>query len=148
MLLGVLNIPGFTRDIKLPILQFFHKPGKLTAFFTGIALAVGWSPCVGPILASILLLAGTAGQAAQGGILLFVFSLGLAIPFLLVAWTAGKFVVAFQRFARFFHYISIVAGVILIGVGVLIFSGQFIQIINWGFRLLEPLNYKAIYKFL
>lgn len=148
MLVGALNIPGLTRDIKLPLLQFFHKPGKLTAFFTGIALAIGWSPCVGPILASILLLAGAAGKALQGGILLFVFSLGLAIPFLVVAWSAGKFVVAFQRFAAAFHIISIVAGIILIGVGILIFTGQFIQIINWGFRLLEPFNYKAIYKFL
>lgn len=148
MLVGVLNIPGLSADKRIPLPAFLRRSGKLTAFFTGIALAIGWSPCVGPILASILLLAGTAGKAFEGGILLFVFSLGLAVPYLIAAWSAGQFITRVQKLANYFHIISVAGGVILIGVGILIFTGQFVQLINWGFRLLEPLNYKAIYRFL
>lgn len=95
------------------------------AFLIGLSFALGWSPCIGPVLAGILAIAGVQGGAAEGMILLSAYSLGLGIPFILTALATDKFM-SFSGFMRK-HYkaIEVTSGAFLIGVGVMIFFNLF-----------------------
>ena len=95
------------------------------AFLIGLSFALGWSPCIGPVLAGILAIAGVHGGAAEGMILLSAYSLGLGIPFILTALATDKFM-SFSGFMRK-HYkaIEVTSGAFLIGVGVMIFFNLF-----------------------
>ncbi|HAH32688.1 MAG TPA: cytochrome C biogenesis protein [Elusimicrobia bacterium] len=95
--------------------------GPAGAFLMGFAFALGWSPCIGPILAFILGLAAVSGTAAKGVILLLVYSAGMAVPFLAAAFLTARFFTFIGRFKGALRYIEIAAGVILIGAGVLLF---------------------------
>lgn len=121
----------------------FHiqrKPaGYLGSFFVGIAFAAGWTPCIGPILASILMVAATEATVYRGILLLLTYSLGLGIPFFLAALAMHQFLVVFNRFKKFIRLFEITTGVFLIIVGVLIYgnylnrvAGYFSGIISWG----------------
>ena len=95
------------------------------AFLIGLSFALGWSPCIGPVLAGILAIAGVQGGAAEGMMLLSAYSLGLGIPFILTALATDKFM-SFSGFMRkHFKAIEITSGVFLIGVGVMIFFNLF-----------------------
>ena len=95
------------------------------AFLIGLSFALGWSPCIGPILAGILFIAVDQGEATRGMILLTAYSLGLGIPFILTALATEKFM-SFSGFMRkHFKAIEITSGVFLIGVGVMIFFNLF-----------------------
>ncbi len=84
-LLGLFDIPLLNRTFTPQVPKFFTVGTGRSAFITGALVAVGWSPCVGPLLATVLLLTASTATALSGTILLFVFSLGFSIPFLLVA---------------------------------------------------------------
>jgi len=95
------------------------------AFLLGLAFAFGWSPCVGPILGSILMLAVSKDTMIQGAILLATYSAGLAVPFLLTALLLDRFFRIFKRIQAHFHKIEITAGIILILIGLLMVIGRF-----------------------
>ncbi|MFH1783812.1 MAG: cytochrome c biogenesis protein CcdA [bacterium] len=95
------------------------------AFIAGVVFALGWTPCVGPILASILLYAGTQETVSEGIKLLSAFSLGLGIPFLLTSIAIGSFLSVFDRIKKYFRIISILSGIILVIMGILIMTGTF-----------------------
>lgn len=100
-----------------------RKPaGLVGSLFVGIAFAAGWTPCIGPILASILMVAATEDTIVRGVALLFTYSMGLAIPFFLSALALHRFLVVFNRFKKFIRIFEIVTGVFLIVVGVMIFT--------------------------
>ena len=102
------------------------KPPKYSnGFLLGVAFSVAWTPCVGPFLASILIIAGTEASAVYGGILLAFYSLGLGIPFMAAALFWGKIVKSTGSIAKVSWYLSKVAGVTLIILGVLIMTGRF-----------------------
>ena len=106
-----------------------HKPaGYAGSFLVGIAFAAGWTPCIGPILAAILAVAATEEHVSQGIILLLLYSLGLGVPFFLSALAMHRFLVLFNRFKKFIHVFEIITGILLIVVGVLIYT-------NWLSRL-------------
>ncbi|NJD37963.1 MAG: cytochrome c biogenesis protein CcdA [Geobacter sp.] len=106
-----------------------HKPaGLLGSMLVGIAFAAGWTPCIGPILASILMIAATEEKVAHGIVLLLLYSIGLGIPFVLSSLAMHRFVVLFNRFKKYIRYFEIITGLFLIVVGVLIFT-------NWLSRL-------------
>ncbi|HEY6838269.1 MAG TPA: cytochrome c biogenesis protein CcdA [Geobacteraceae bacterium] len=117
-----------------------RKPaGYLGSFLVGIAFAAGWTPCIGPILASILMVAATEQTVNRGILLLFTYSLGLGIPFFLAALAMHQFLVVFNRFKKFIRLFEIVTGAFLIIVGVLIYgnylnriAGYFSGMIPWG----------------
>jgi cytochrome c-type biogenesis protein len=100
------------------------KPGPLGAFLMGAAFAFGWTPCVGPILAAMLALA-VEGGVGRGMFLLFAYSLGIGIPFLLTAMGVGAFLKMFQKYKRFIRWGEIAAGALLVGVGILMFTDRF-----------------------
>src|SRR5450631_1267813 len=136
--LHVIRIPMLDRTARLGVTQ---KPAGLAgAYVIGLAFGFGWSPCVGPVLASILLIAGTADSAAEGARLLFIYSLGIGLPFLLAAGFAGAFMRWSARFASHLDWIERAMGAFLIIAGVLIFTGQMPAIAYWLIEMFPALG--------
>lgn len=104
--------------------QLHKKPGGyIGTFVVGVAFAAGWTPCIGPILASILMVAATSGQVGEGIMLLAVYSIGMGVPFLLSGLLFHHFLIAFNRFRKYIRLVEIGAGVMLMTVGfMLMFS--------------------------
>lgn len=102
-----------------------RKPaGYLGSFLVGLTFAAGWTPCIGPILASILMVAATEKTVSHGIALLLTYSMGLAIPFFLSSLALHKFLEIFNRFKKFIRIFEIITGVFLIIVGILIFTNN------------------------
>ena len=91
----------------------------------GVAFGAGWTPCIGPILGSILLYTSTRGSVREGIFLLLAYSLGLAVPFLISALLVERFLDWFRRFRRFIPLTENLAGAVLVIVGVLLATGYF-----------------------
>lgn len=99
-----------------------RKPaGFIGTFAVGLAFAAGWTPCIGPILASILMVAATKETVSQGILLLLAYSLGLGIPFVLSSLAMHQFLQVFNRFKKFIRVFEIVTGLFLVAVGIMIF---------------------------
>jgi len=107
-----------------------RKPaGYAGSFLVGVAFSAGWTPCIGPILASILMVAATEETVAYGIILLLAYSMGLAIPFFLAALAMHQFLVVFNRFKKYIRIFEIVTGVFLIIVGIMLF-GNYLAVLS------------------
>lgn len=99
-----------------------NKPaGTAGSFLVGAIFAGAWTPCIGPILASILFISATMHNTLEGGFLLFTYSMGLAVPFFISAISLNLFLTAFKKFKKYIRVIQIISGLILIAVGILIF---------------------------
>lgn len=122
-LLGVLNIAFFARERRFHVAD---KPvGYVGTVVVGIAFGAGWTPCIGPILASILLYTSSQAEIGRGMWLLFAYSAGLAVPFLVSAVAIEKFSSFFQRMRRQMVWISRASGLLLIGIGLLMVTNYF-----------------------
>lgn len=122
-LTGIVKIKALYADKRLHSIQGGKSP--IGAFVVGFAFAFGWTPCIGPILGSILGLAANAGTMAKGIFLLWVYSLGLAVPFLLTSIGVDRFLVFYGKFRRHLNTVEILSGVLLIAIGALILAGHF-----------------------
>lgn len=123
--LGVLPISLFYKHKR-----YHHEMegvGLAGAYVIGLAFAFGWTPCIGPILATVLALAANEASLAAGVSLLFVYSLGLGIPFVLAAVAIGPFLSFFKRFRRYLGVIEKLMGLVLIITGILFLTGS----MNW-----------------
>jgi cytochrome c-type biogenesis protein len=109
----------------------FQNVGFFGAFLIGVMFAFGWTPCIGPVLAGILALAANSETVLTGIGLLAVYSLGLGIPFLITGFATGSALKALGGFKRHFRKIEIASGVLLVAVGVLIFTGSLQAISRW-----------------
>jgi len=99
-----------------------NKPvGYIGSVIVGIAFAAGWTPCIGPILASILSVAAMESKVYRGILLLFAYSMGLAIPFFLASLALNKFILIFNRFKKYIRLFEIITGILLVIAGFLIF---------------------------
>lgn len=125
---GVIRVPALMREWRL---MPSRSPGGGFAGSTGVgfSFALGWTPCIGPILGSILVLAGTGNSVSGGSLLLGAYALGLGVPFFLSALAVGRFLRFFGRFKRWLGLVNAVAGGLLVLVGVLIFSG-YLTVLN------------------
>ncbi len=122
-LVGVLNIGFFARERRV---HLANKPvGYLGTVLVGIAFGAGWTPCIGPILGSILLYASTEADLPRGLALLTAYSLGLGVPFILSALAVDRFMSFFQKFKKQMMWMQRGAGVLMIGIGVLLITNQF-----------------------
>jgi len=133
--MGVLLVAGERFAMLLRERRFHMRPGggAVRTFLLGMAFAFGWTPCIGPTLGAALNLAATSRGLVSGVGLLFAYSLGIGLPFVL----AGLGLVTFGgRLKRYAATIQLVGGVILIGVGILLLTGQLTQITIWMQRLL------------
>ena len=120
---GVLPL-GFLQKERRA-LPFRPPKGIIGAAITGVAFSIGWTPCVGPILASILTLAASGRSPAGGAVLLAVYSLGLGVPFLLSGLFFTRAMGAFSWVKRHFTAIKVASGTLLVVYGVLMMLGQF-----------------------
>ena len=117
--------------------QIQDKPvGYLGSVLVGVAFGAGWTPCIGPILGSILLYTSAQASVGQGIILLLVYSLGLAVPFLLAALAVEHFLEWFQRYRRYMPLVTKLSGVFLVFVGVLLATESFSRLAAW----LQPMT--------
>lgn len=145
--IGPLNsLFGVERKVKLPFA--LRRGSAFSSSILGASFAFGWTPCVGPILGSILLLASTSATALQGGILLFVFSMGLAVPFLIIAAGFGTISTKISKIAQYLKWVEITGGVFLIALGILLTTGRFGLLISWGYQLFNFINYDALLDYL
>jgi cytochrome c-type biogenesis protein len=121
-LLGPSLTRWLNRDVR------FHnlggQPGPFSGFIMGFAFAFGWTPCIGPILASVLAVAATKDTIGEGIFLLACYSAGLAVPFLITALGIGGFLRFYQKFRRHLHTVEVFSGVLLLLVGALIFVNR------------------------
>ena len=123
LLLGWVRLPVLARDIRVHLRS---KPaGALGSLAVGVAFGAGWTPCIGPILATILFYATMEATVAQGTLLLAVYGLGLGVPFLVAAVTFNWFLASFETVRRWALPAQKVAGVLLIVAGILLASGKF-----------------------
>ena len=113
------------------------KPGIVSGFLLGFAFAFGWTPCIGPILTTILFKAATEKTLERGIFLLACYSAGLAIPFLITALGIGGFLKFYQRFRRHLHTVEVLSGVLLLAIGGLVFFNR----LTWLSGKLGFLNY-------
>ena len=148
MLLGAFRTPSFLAERRLKLPAFLTLGHETSSFLVGALFALGWSPCIGPILGSILLLASTSGTALQGAFLLGVFSLGLAVPMLLVAALAGEATVLFARLGGFLRGLSVVGGIFLVFIGVLMVLGETALLVTYGYRLFDFIGYDKLLEYL
>jgi len=116
-----------------------RKPlGYLGSFLVGIIFAAGWTPCIGPILSTILIYASTSQQMTTGIVLLAFYSLGLGIPFLLASLALNLFLSTFEKMRRYMKVIIFISGFFLIGVGILLLTGTFRVVTDYFNFLASP----------
>ncbi len=109
-----------------------NKPaGVVGSYVLGLAFAFGWTPCVGPILASVLMVAASGDSVWYGTSLLTVYAAGLGIPFLIAALAVKPFMSFMKRFRQHMHKVEIAVGSLLVVTGVVIFTGDINQVANW-----------------
>ena len=128
-LTGVFKIKALYTDARLHSV----KGGSTAwgAFVIGFAFAFGWTPCVGPVLTVILTFAAAQGSISKGVMLLAIYSMGLAVPFLLTALGVERFLKFYSRFRAHMHAIEVASGALLIALGVLLVIGRFTIISNY-----------------
>jgi cytochrome c-type biogenesis protein len=126
-LLGVIRIPLLYMEKRMEV-QRGANPNVISSLLVGATFGAGWTPCVGPILGAILSLAMLEGGALQGAGLLAIYSLGLAVPFLLVAVGLGQASAAIRRMGPYLRYVEMASGVLLIFIGVLLFTERFTEL--------------------
>jgi cytochrome c-type biogenesis protein len=138
--------PGFL----MPVMQDRRKdvrPSALGAWappVMGMAFAFGWTPCIGPFLTAAIALGANADTAAQGMVVLGFYSLGLGIPFLLSALLLAKAFSLFDVVKRFLTPISVISGLLLAGFGVLMVTGQIVELNAWFSRILIDLGLDSL----
>jgi cytochrome c-type biogenesis protein len=126
--LGVFRLAFLYREARLRV----EKPvGLWGAYVMGLAFAFGWTPCIGPILAAILAVAGSEDTVARGAVLLAAYSAGLGIPFLLAAVALEPFTAMMKRFRKRMGLVEKAMGALLVVTGIAFLTGSFTQMSFW-----------------
>jgi cytochrome c-type biogenesis protein len=128
-LLGVFNLRALSQDRRVYLAD---KPlGYLGTVLVGLAFGAGWTPCIGPILGSILIYTSSTADLHRGLLLLTAYSAGLAIPFIVAALAIDRFLAVFARYRGAMKWVNRVGGVILIAVGLLLVTSYFTVLAGW-----------------
>ena len=128
-LTGIFQIKWLLQDARLHNVK--GNSTLIGAFVIGFAFAFGWTPCLGPILSLILGFASQEDTLVKGIVLLAVYSLGLAVPFLLTSLLMERFLKFYSRFRSYMHALEVFSGGIMIALGVLLVIGRFTLISSW-----------------
>lgn len=133
---GLINIPFLQMEKRFELRK---KPlGYLGSFLVGVVFAAGWTPCIGPILSTILIYASTAKHFTTGILLLTVYSVGLGLPFFLSSLAFNSFLSAFDWIKRYMRWITLISGIFLIIIGVLFLTDTFREINAFFNQLANP----------
>lgn len=127
-MLGLLNFQFLNQEKRIETKDY--KDNYIFPFVVGSAFAFGWTPCIGPVLGSILALSATEASISKGILLLSFYSLGLAIPFILSGYFMNKFLISKKGFGKYYNRVTKTGGVILLITGILITTNQ-IQVISY-----------------
>lgn len=127
--LGVFRIGFLYREKRLEIRR--HPAGPLGSYLVGLAFAIGWTPCIGPVLGTIWFVAGSEDTVAKGAGLLAIYSLGLGLPFIAAGFFAQSFMHFMQRFRRHLGTVEKAMGALLVVTGILFVTGQMSTISFW-----------------
>lgn len=128
-MLGLVRIPFLYRQAKMDVSE---KPaGLLGAYVIGLAFGFGWSPCVGPVLAAILIVAGAEASVARGALLLAVYAAGIGIPFLVAAAFAGSFLSWLGAVRKRLGLIEKISGALLVATGLVFVTGLMPDVSQW-----------------
>src|SRR2546423_13309318 len=146
--MGLLFLPSvfvvrLNREWRAPGL--IERAGNGGPIVAGAAFAVAWTPCVGPTLGAILTAASTSNSVGHGGVLLAFYSLGLAVPFLLCAIAFDRASIAFRWLRDHYLWVTGISGVILIVMGVLVFTGEMTRLNAEAQKLLHDVGLDFIY---
>jgi cytochrome c-type biogenesis protein len=134
--MGLISIPFLQMEKRI---ELKGRPlGYLGSFVVGVIFAAGWTPCIGPILSTILLYASTAKSFTTGMTLLIMYSVGLAVPFFLTALAFSTFLSAFEKVKKYMRVITIVSGCFLIIMGILFLTDQFRILNSYLSELINP----------
>lgn len=120
--IGIFKVKLFYREKRF--LCFDKIRGPFSSVIMGMAFAAGWTPCIGPILSSILIYATSMNSIGKGVLLLVMYSLGLAVPFILTAMAIGSFIKQFKKFSKYLPMISRISGILMIIMGIMIFMNK------------------------
>jgi len=126
-LTGIFEISYFYREKKFELPGYLK--GNLKAFVMGIVLALGWTPCIGPILSSILIAASSRANIAEGGMLLFFYAVGMAVPFFLTAVFMDYLLPKFKAFNKYLPLVNKITGTLLIIFGLMMVTG-YLEVLN------------------
>lgn len=137
-LLGVLRLPALMRERRVHLAS--RPAGKVGSVLVGVAFGAGWTPCVGPVLASVLLYAGMTETAGRGMALLAAYALGLGIPFFVAAVSLNWFLAGAVRARRWLMPLQRASGVALLVLGVLMVTGRFAALTAWLARFSPPIE--------
>lgn len=139
--LGVFRIPVLYMERR-----FHLRPalGPWGAFPLGMAFAFGWTPCIGPVLASIYAVAGTEGSVQTGAGLLFVYALGLGFPFVVAGLFFGQGLKAMRWLQRHYYALNLAGGSVLVAMGVLLITNQWLELLGPLLRLYARLNWPPV----
>jgi cytochrome c-type biogenesis protein len=127
--LGVYRIAFLHRQARLEVRN--HPAGPAGSYLVGLAFAIGWTPCIGPVLATILAVAGSEQTVGRGAILLAVYSLGLGVPFVIAGFFAGAFMRFMRRFRRHIAKVEHAMGAFLVLAGILFITGDITKLSFW-----------------
>ena len=128
--LGVFKVKLFYREKRF--LRFDKIKGPFSSVIMGMAFATGWTPCIGPILSSILIYATSMDSIGKGVLLLIMYSLGLAVPFILTAIAIESFTKQFRKLSKYLPIISTISGVLMIMMGFIIFTNKLAILSRYG----------------
>ncbi len=131
-MLGLFRFAFLAMDKRLRIQT--ARASYPSSFLVGIGFAAGWSPCIGPILAAVLALASEEKTVSHGAALLFIYSLGLGFPFLLTALALQSVLPLLNRMKRYLRAIEIVAGAIVVGMGIVLLTDSFLRFTGWLYK--------------
>ncbi len=134
--LDILKIPFFNRQYMLQVEQ--KSIGLLGSFIVGITFSLGWTPCVGPALSSILIVASMSGRASHGIYLLSLYSLGLAIPFVIASLLFDKLFILLKKYSFISRYAVKLLGLLLIILGLIMVSSYYTVLNIWLGMMLSP----------
>ena len=135
VMLGVIRLPLLYRDTRRPVGADANPQTPWGALALGSAFAFAWTPCIGPVLGGILTIAGASGTLSTGVGLLAVYSLGLAVPFMLAALALDPFLRVSRGLRRYLPWVERAAGVLLVVVGIMMITGTFTLLNQWLLRL-------------
>lgn len=147
-MLNILKIPFLSKDVQIKTPTFFKRGSALNSLVLGSAFSLGWTPCVGPILGSILTLAAAGETVGQGTLLLSVFSLGLAIPFLVIALSIGSASAYLKRISKYLKLVSVIGGFFLIFLGILLLTNKMGVWISYVYNTFNFINYDRLLDYL
>jgi cytochrome c-type biogenesis protein len=125
---GIMRIPLLYREARIQAEPGKKSTSALGSFLVGFVFAFGWTPCIGPILAAILVVASSRQDVGQGMILLSAYSLGLAVPFLLTSLGLSQFMSFYGGFRKHLHKVEVACGIVLIIAGTLLATNQFTRL--------------------